>query len=294
MRARWIIAAVASGALAVGVLAPVGASAVPGPPKPSGQALVRIDGGTAQAVERGPLLYRIVLPPEATITWLGDSNRKLTIGTLGRKGLIAGWTKLGHSARGAHSLSTITWQEPGAEGPTFAGALVGMPKINADGLMTFLARTIEPLPEALTDFTLNISRPVIEPKGPTVRGSYPLAFPIYPTSNTVGVQPIATGDTTATFSFVTLSNGAVTGTCDKPTAKSLSSSADYVTFGGTCGDTTWSGGVLQFTPMQGGGTSAQIWLSVTMIVKSSTGTSTFSWNQNMAQWKSGPTVVWPV
>ena len=293
MKARVMLAALASGTLALGLLAPVGVSAAPEALKPTGKAMIRIEGGTARAIERGDLLYRIVVPQGATIKWLGDSDRGWAIGTLGRKGLIAGWTRLGHSARGAHAMTTITWQEPGEDRPHFVGAYVGLPKMNSEGAMTFLARTIDPLPETLPSFTLNIARATPDVPVPTVRGSYPVVFPVNTADDTVGARATATSDTTATIDFVTLTKGAVTGICDKPTSKSLSPSADYVNFGGTCQEVTWSGGLLQFTPIQSPTTTAQIWMSATILVKGVT-TTTFGWNFNMAQWKSGGTVVWPV
>ena len=234
------------------------------------------------------------MPREAAILWLGDSNRKPTIGTLGRKGLIKAWASMGHTSSGESALATITWQRRGDARPTYVGAYVGKPKISSDGMLTFLVRTTDPLPGTLPKFTLNIARPVRDVSSPTVRAGYPLKFPVNAASDTVGVQATATSDTSATVVFGATSNGVITSACSKPASQSLTSSADYITFAGTCGDTTWSGGVLSFAPMQAGfsASSSQIQMSANVIVKGGN-PSTFPWNFNMGQWKSGGVQVWP-
>lgn len=294
MRVRWAVVALASGTLALGLLAPGAVTAAPKPTKPSGEAMVRIDGGNARAIERGSKIYRIVMPREAAILWLGDSDRRPTIGTLGRKGLIKAWARMGHSSSGESAMATITWLARGDARPTYVGAYVGKPKVGTDGMLTFLARTADPLPATLPNFTLNIARPVRDVSGPTVRAGYPLKFPVNVASSTVGVQATATADTTATVVFGATSNGAITSACSKPASQNLSSTADYITFGGTCGDTTWSGGVLSFFPMQAGisTSSSQIQMSATVVVKGGS-PSSFPWNFNMGQWKSGGVQVWP-
>lgn len=295
VNARWGFVALASGALALGLLAPATGSAAPQATKPSGQALVRIDGGDAQAIKRGHNLYRLVLPRGASIHWLGEANRKLSIGTLGRKGLVAGWTRLGHSATGTHALSTVTWSKPSKAAPPYVGAFVARPKLNSDGVLTFLARTSGPLPARLPNFSLNVARPVANASRPRATG-YPLAFPVNTSSSTVGVQATATGDNAATIVFGNVSGGVITSACAKPPTQSMTGTDpnDYVTFAGTCGDTTWSGGTLSFFPMQGNGSTipAQLQMQATVLVKGGN-PSTFPWNFNMGQWKAGGVQVWP-
>lgn len=288
MRIRLGLATLAASALALGLLAPASVSAAPEAAKPTGEANVRIDGGAARAIERGDGLYRIVLPRESSIRWLGEANRKPTIGTLGRKGLVAGWSRLGHRKSGTHALATVTYGAAFDQRPTYVGAYVGNPRVNSDGLLTFLARTAEPLPARLANFSLNIARPVQKPAGPSTRSGYPLVFPLNAASATVGTQATATGDSTATVAFVNISGGAITATCDKPTSKNLSSTSDYITFAGTCGDTTWSYGTLSL----GLGVYAQIQMYANMVVKGAT-PSTFTWNFNMGQWGSGGVQQWP-
>ena len=139
MRVRWAVVALASGTLALGLLAPGAVTAAPKATKPSGEAMVRIDGGNARAIERGSKIYRIVMPREAAILWLGDSDRRPTIGTLGRKGLIKAWARMGHSSSGESAMATITWLARGDARPTYVGAYVGKPKVGTDGMLTFLA-----------------------------------------------------------------------------------------------------------------------------------------------------------
>lgn len=297
MRVRLAIACLVSAAIALGLSAPGLSTAASRPAsagaaatKPSGAAMIRIDGDAARAVERGSNLYRVIVPRTARILWLGDADGKTKSGTLGRKGLASGWSRLGHPASGAHALATITWQAPGAARPTYVGALVGNPRANSDGTLTFLAKTAASLPDDLPAFSLNIARAIPKVTAPTVRSGYPLNFPINAASATVGVQASATGDTTVTVNFITLNGGAIAGTCDKPAAKNLSSSSDYVTFAGTCGDITWSGGTLSL--FTSSGMPSQLQIAATLVSKGST-TSTFPWNFNMGQWKSGGVQVWP-
>ena len=289
MKARWGLIALASGALALGLLAPGAVTAAPQATKPSGEALVRIDGGDAQAIKRKTHVYRVVLPKESTITWLGEVNRKLTSGTLGRKGLVAGWIRLGHSASGKGAMTTITWKAPGDEKVSNAGAYIAMPKIDGEGRLTFLATTVQALPKDLPNFSLNIARPIHGMSGPTVRGGYPLAFPANAASSTVGVQATATSDSAATIVFGNVSNGKITTACPKPATFVSSSSSNYVTFYGTCGDTTWTTGEVDFGS---GGGIATVYMSATIAVKGGN-PPTFNWGFNMGQWKSGGVQVWP-
>lgn len=294
MRVRWVLVALASGGLALGLTAPGAVTAAPESLKPSGEALVRIDGGSARAIEQAPMEYRVVVPNGASIRWLGEANRKLTIGTLGRKGLVASWTRLGHSSRGKGAMATITWQGSGDDRPTFVGAYVTKPKLTSEGTVTFVARTASPLPATLPRFTLNIARPVPTVSGTAVRSGYPLVFPVNASSSTVGVQGTATSDTTATVVFGTTTNGAITAPCAKPAPVNLSPTSDYVNFAGTCGDTTWTGGTLGLSIMQAGfaTSSSQIYMLADVFVKGGT-PSSFSWNFTMGEWKAGGVKVWP-
>lgn len=295
MKARWGLVGLASAVVTAGLLVPVGVSAAPEVAKPSGEALVRIDGGTAQAVRTGQGLYRIVLPRESAIRWLGEANRKLSIGTLGRKGLVAGWARLGHRASGTHAMTTLTWQRPGDERPTYVGAFIARPKINADGLLTFLAKTVDPLPANLPNFSVNIARPDHDVKA--TRSSYPLSFPVNATSSTVGAHATAIDDNHAKVEFVTQSNGVVTGVCGSPATLNMSTNASapaaYL-FSGTCGDTTWSSGSVTFSSMSQHAGSAQLQMQAAVVVTKNGTPSAFKWNFNMGEWKSGPVLVWPV
>ncbi|MBM3685578.1 MAG: hypothetical protein FJW85_01040 [Actinobacteria bacterium] len=297
MKARWLVAAFASGTLALAVLTPgaVTAGSPESRSKPSGEALIHIGGGTARAVERGVNVYRIVVSSQATISLLGQSRGKPAIGTFGGKALVDRWTRLGHSASSRSALSTIVWGSPGEPPTPFVGAYVAKPRINSQGQLTFLAKTSAPLPATLPNFSLNIERPVH--KARTSRsGGYPLVIPVYSASSTVGAQLTGTGDNAATIVFGTVANGNVTTACPKPPTQNMTGndSSNYATFAGTCGDTTWSAGTLSFFPMQGDGSTipAQVQMTATLIVKGGN-PSTFTWNVNMGQWKKGAVQVWP-
>ncbi|MGI9196616.1 MAG: hypothetical protein ACR2KE_04050 [Candidatus Nanopelagicales bacterium] len=175
MKARWVFASVAAGALALGLLAPGTAGAAPTAQKPSGQALVRIDGGTAYAKAKSKGQYRIVVPDGAKITWLGGvSGKKTRIGTFTPKALVAGWQRLGHRD-GSKAETTLTWVEAGAKAPTFRAAGLSKPRINADGQLTFLAQVKGKLPTQMVDFAINVNR-----AGTASRDAYPIdSSPFY-------------------------------------------------------------------------------------------------------------------
>jgi len=297
MKARWLVIAVASGALSLGVLAPgaVTADSSESRSKPSGEALIHIGGGTARAVERGSNVYRIVVSSQATIRWLGQSGGRLAIGTFGGKALVDRWTRLGHSAKSRSALATIVWANPGEAAPPFVGAYLAMPRVNSQGQLTFVAKTSGPLPSTMPNFSLNIERPVHSARTPR-SGGYPLVIPAYSASSSVGAQLTATGDNAATIVFGSVTSGNVTSACPKPPTQNMTGndSSNYATFVGTCGDTTWSGGTLSFFPMQGDGSTipAQVQMTANVVVKGGN-PSTFTWNVNMGQWKKGAVQVWP-
>lgn len=158
MKARLALIALASGALALGLLAPGAVSAAPKAEKPSGKAVVHIDGGTAYAKKKAKGEYRIVVPDGAQIDWMGEVEGKGTrVGTFTPKALIAGWARMGHRD-GSKAATTVTWKNPGDEVETFLQVYLAKPRINSDGQMTFLASTLAkaPLPQKLENFSINV------------------------------------------------------------------------------------------------------------------------------------------
>lgn len=175
MRARWGMAAVVGGALVIGLVPPAVAQAqAPAPltgsivaAAPAGQALVRIDGGTAYARQKSHRQYRVVVPQGAAIQWYGEvAGGRTAVGTFSPRALVAGWVKLGHRD-GRSALTTLTWVTAGASTPTFRQANLSKPRINSDGQVTFLADlTLGGLPRKMPAFTVNINR---AKTGPTPR-----------------------------------------------------------------------------------------------------------------------------
>ena len=241
MKSRRGLVALASGALALGLLAPGAVSAAPKAEKPTDEAMVRIDGGTASALSRGGSRYRVVLPKGASIAWMGEVGKDLSIGTFTPKALIKGWARLGHRD-GEESLTTLTWVEPGSAQPTYRLAHIGKPRINAKGQVTFAAVVPEGLPAKLPNFSVNIARP--EPallrESSRSSSSYSVPFPVNMASDTVGMQVVATSDTTAQVSWFTIdASGTKTPCSDIPTTN-LSLQSQYLDYGTvTCGDVTW-------------------------------------------------------
>ena len=158
MKSRVGLVAIAVGAVVLGLLAPGAVSAAPKAEKPSGEALVHIDGGTAYAKKKTKGEYRIVVPDGAQIDWMGEVEGKGTrVGTFTPKALIAGWARMGHRD-GSKAATTVTWKNPGDEVETFLQVYLAKPRINSDGQMTFLASTLAkaPLPQKLDNFSINV------------------------------------------------------------------------------------------------------------------------------------------
>ena len=241
MKSRLGIVGLAGAAIALGLLAPSVVTAAPKPEKPTGEAMVAIEGGTAYAIDKGNDRYRVVLPRGATIKWMGEVGKELSIGTFTSKALVAGWSRLGHRDS-AESLTTITWVDPGATRDTFRLANIGKPRINSKGQVTFLAVVPRGLPEKMPNFSVNIARPA-----PVVTrtSSYPddsyIYFPVNMASDTVGMQAIATGDNSATITWFSLdSSGKQTECPTLPQQNLVYPKPVQVKYGtATCGDVTW-------------------------------------------------------
>jgi len=293
MKVRRALVVLGSGVLALGLISPMAAQAAPVDAKPRGHAMVRIDGGAALAVPRGPGLYRVIMPKESTNRWLGEVGGTMTVGVVGRKGLVGSWSRLGHRAGGAHALATFTHGSD-RDDPTFVGAYVGSPRVDAQGRLTFLARTPMTLPGTLRNFSLNIARPVTAIRGPIVRSGYPLVFPLNAASSLAGAQATATGDKEGQVAFVTLANGQPSGTCGTPSPVVLTSKmVNGAGFGGTCKDTTWGGGRLNLGLDENPTMGMAITMSAEVVVQTSTGTTNFPWDFTMGAWKSGGVQTWP-
>jgi len=163
VKVRLGLLALASGALALGMLAPGAVSAAPpaakaSAEKPSGKAMINIEGGTAYAKKKAKGVYRVVLPQGAQINWMGDVEGKGTrVGTFRPKAFVAGWTRMGHR-EGSWASTTLTWKAPGAEIDTYRQVTTDAPRINADGQITFVVTTIGAmsLPAKMDNFSLNV------------------------------------------------------------------------------------------------------------------------------------------
>ena len=169
MKVRIGLAALAAGALALGLVAPGAATAAPQAEKPSGKALVRIDTGVAITKEQSKGTYRIVVPTGAFIGWMGEANGRGRVGEFSPKALVGAWAKLGHSDSNP-AEATLTWVKKGETKPTFRLATLEKPRISEAGKLTFIAKLEGKLPKNMNGFSINISRPA-----PTVR--YPVQGP---------------------------------------------------------------------------------------------------------------------
>ena len=238
MNVRGALTILISSALVLAVAAPT-AHAAKAPVQPSGQALVRIDGGTAYTKDLGKGKYRVFVPDGASIMWLGEVGTKGThSGTFTPKALVAGWARLGQR-EGAKALTTLTWGEGAGDVSTLA--LLAKPRINADGQLTFVTRPVGwSLPKQMVDFSINIARADMG-NGPATR-DWSTTFKAWEIDATAFVQATVTNNTTATVSFYP-SSGYTPNPC-RTTITLSTTSALQVNFPGfTCGDLTVNGKV---------------------------------------------------
>lgn len=296
MHARWGLVALASGVLALGLLAPAAGNAAPKAEKPSGQALVRIDGGTAYAKKKAKREYRIVVPDGAEISWMGEVDGKGTrIGTFTPKALVAGWNRLGFRD-GARALTTLTWAEAGSPRGTGSAATLSSPRVNADGQLTFLAKvTGGPLPKQMVDFSINIARAETRMRT-QARAGWTTVFPTYPFDSTFGVQATVTSDTSVSVTWPASSGPA--NPCREVIKVAVT--VGFVNFPGfPCGDGTVMGtdtkgnaNYVQFDPSWTASHLGVGKVFVYLTFQATTGSS-FSYKALVAQWDTGGNNMMP-
>ena len=168
---------------------------------PSGKALLRLDGGTAYTKKTGKHAYKLVLPVDADIKWVGEVDGKgMRAGLFSHDGLVKGWSRLGHRV-GLGVISTLTWGEEAVL------VRVADPRVNAKGSLVFTTRTDGALPKKLPGFSLNVTRAEKATRFTDI-------FDTLALSNTTGLQATAGGDTSASVIMGPLdSNGNVSTAC---------------------------------------------------------------------------------
>ena len=296
MKSRLVLVVLAAGGLALSLLAPGAVSAAPKAEKPSGQALVRIDGGTAYAKKKDKREYRIVVPDGAEITWLGEVSGKGTrTGTFTPKALVAGWNRLGFRD-GARALTTLTWAEAGSPRGTGSAATLSSPRVNADGQLTFLAKvTGGPLPQEMVDFSINIARAETRMRTQP-RSGWTTVFPVYPFDSTFGVQATVTSDASVSLTWPASSGPA------NPCREVLKVNVNtgFVNFPGfPCGDVTVTGtdskgnaNYVQFDPTWTASHPGVGKVFVYLTMQPATG-SAMSYKALVAQWDTGGNNMMP-
>lgn len=261
---------------------------------PAGKALLRIDGGDATVTPLGKKTYRVTLPLQAGVRWIGEGgDGKLQAGRFSSRGLVKGWSKLGHRP-GAGSLTTITWSVPGEDLPESELVYVSDPRVNSTGKLVFRVRsTGESLPATLPDFSLNIARAEKSSRG------YPVYFSILTVSATSGLQASAGSDYSASTAFVSKDssgnwqNCATTGTDGQPAnpAPANSNVPPSTPFGPyTCGNVTYVSPYSSSTPTQlvwspRVGSKGVSEIDAYFSISTSTGTTPYAWV--LGRWKSG-------
>ena len=228
--ATTILASSAALATALVVAAPAQAAEL----KPSGSALIRIDGDRAIAKKASDGRYFIVMPAGAEAGWIGPAAgvEGISSGRFGARTLVSSWAGLGHRGK-TGVLTTLTWMT--ASGKKSTLARVSDPRMNADGRLVFTARSPRPLPRVMEDFSVNISgAPEVRVTSRTTPYPYP--------GNAIGI-PGSTVSILATATSINSADYIISGT-DCPAGgtpqwtRTLAPNTYSATFSGTiCGVT---------------------------------------------------------
>lgn len=207
---RTTLTFVTAAALAAAAL--VGSSAVQAADvTPTSDAVVRMDTGTAYAKEVGKNRYRITLPADASIQWMGQpkGDEAPPIGSLTGKGLTRAWSSLGHRAD-VGVPTRVTWQASGHDWTDWRSGFVTRPRLNDAGRLVVTFETERGrLPKTLPDFSINVS-----PASERARTTYPTTFGNIKVSGTsnMALSITANSKTSATLRILMLNP--TTGTWD--------------------------------------------------------------------------------
>jgi hypothetical protein len=189
--------------------------------RPVGNVVIRVDGGgNARVVDAGGGRFRMILPKNASIQWLGATQtRDVAIGDFTTGRLVQAWQNIGHR-RTAGVISTLTWRANG-ETTQWASARVSDPRINARGRLVLTVRSTTDLPPQMPRYTINITR-----AAQTTR-SFPVSGPAVQLSGSIYAQSTAQSATSSTGSIYSDS-----GTCFSYSHSTTVNAR--VTYGGTC------------------------------------------------------------
>lgn len=278
MVARSTLTAIGVGILALGLLAPAAAQAAPS--RPDGQAMVRVEGGTASAKKVAKKEYRIVVPTSVDISWMGLVQGRTRVGEFTPSALAKGWQRLGFR-NGKKALTTLTWVAPGAKKQTNVLVKVTKPRINSGGQLTFLAYTkMGALPSTMPEFSINIALASPFAKVQSRDTSF-AAFTINPD----GSSAVAVTQSSNSTGYI---NWAAYNGAPACQPQLVVKSGTTKNFGGTCGnghvDNQWGPlgnmSTIIFTPASNG-----VYGTVTMeFGYTPTGDRQFLFNHTVAQW----------
>lgn len=282
------------GAVILAVGMPAASHAANTAERPSGKALVRIDGGTAYAKDLGKGKYRLFVPDGASITWLGEVGDKGTrIGTFTPTALVSGWSRLGQR-EGAKAYTTLTWGSQEFSRDNVRVAALAKPRINADGELTFVARVLgRGLPRELPAFSINVARAGTGGQSVT-RASWdtPIVFDPFDLDSTASIQATVTSNNTATVTWPAASG--YTNPCRAPITLPGANGLKVNLQGFTCGDLAINSKVVdtsytsfvQMIPSAGSATSGCGFVVgyFGITPPASTGKSPYNFNAAFATW----------
>jgi hypothetical protein len=195
--------------------------------RPVGNVVIRVDGGgNARVVDAGGGRFRMILPKNASIQWLGATQtRDVAIGNFKAGRLAQAWQSIGHR-RTTGVVSTLTWR-PNGSTTQWASAKVSDPRVNARGRLVLTVRSTTLLPPKMPRYTINITR-----AAQTTR-SFPVTGPAVQLSGSVFAQATAQSATSSTGSIYS-----DTGNCFSYSHSTTVNAR--LLYGGTCGGIRFS------------------------------------------------------
>lgn len=165
-RLTSLLTALVATLVACAVIAPAPASAVrlpiplrPAATVPDGHALIHVDAGTAVARKLDSGQYRIVVPRNMEITWLGEVGGRARVGTFTPRALVRAWGGMGYS-RSVKAVATLVWGLGAANRRlNHRVVLISDPQVLPGGRLTFLATPVRgDLPRVLSLLNVHVMR----------------------------------------------------------------------------------------------------------------------------------------
>lgn len=187
--ARVSLAATAAAVTALALALPSHAAPLTAPAAaPKGGAVVSVSGGDATVRQVRAHRYRLVVPKDASLAWVGDPGNGPLWGSFTPRSLMSGWTGLGHRA-GVGVATTLTWGSEEEAQRSAELVLASDPRVNRRGELTFRIDTKDALPRMLDNFRMTVTRVDKGARAFPVSGQLQVSGPVYLSTTGTGGPP---------------------------------------------------------------------------------------------------------